>query len=149
MTQPLLPGISLTRTITVVESLTVPAVSPAFAGFRDMPPVFATAFLIGFIESTCIEALRPYLGEGRQTVGTHVDVSHAAATPAGMTVTAHVELIEVQGRKLRFRVTCRDDSDLVGEGFHERAVIDRAKFIDRAAAKAAAQANGKRTEQGK
>lgn len=149
MTQPLLPGISLTRTITVDESLTVPAVSPAFCGFRDMPPVFATAFLIGFNESTCIEALRPYLGEGRQTVGTHVDVSHAAAAPVGMTVTAHVELIEVQGRKLRFRVTCRDDSDLVGEGFHERAVIDRVKFIERATAKAAAQANGKRTEQGK
>ena len=135
-------GLRHAATLTVDDGLTVPRVSPAFAGFTNMPPVFATAFMVGFIEATCIEALRPYLGEGEGTVGTHVDVSHTAATPVGMRVTAEVELVEVQGRKLRFRVACRDEVDLIGEGFHERALIDRARFVARVAAKAAAPERG-------
>jgi fluoroacetyl-CoA thioesterase len=96
-----------------------------------MPPVFATAFMVAFIEWTCIEALKPYLAPGEHTVGTHVDVSHVAATPVGMTVTATVELVEIEGRKLRFRVACRDESDLIGERFHERAIIDAARFMSK------------------
>ena len=66
------------------------------------------------------------------------DISHLAATPIGMTVTAEVELVELRGRKLRFTVSCRDDADLIGEGFHERAVIDHPKFMARVSAKAEA-----------
>jgi len=92
---------------------------------------------VGFIEWVCMEALRPHLEAGERTVGTHIDVSHIAATPVGMTVTAEVELVEIQGRKLRFKVSCRDDVDLIGDGFHERTVIDNAKFVTRVSAKAA------------
>ena len=70
--------------------------------------MFATAFLVGFVEWTCIEALRPYLEPGQKTVGVHVDLSHSAATPVGMTVTAEVELIAVEGRKLRFKCSSQD-----------------------------------------
>src|SRR5262245_20000128 len=134
MSPDLKPGIRHTQTLRVDQSLTVPAVSPAFP-FDDMPPVFATAFMVGFIEWACIDALRPYLDAKERTVCTHVDVSHVAATPVGLTVTAEVELVSVEGRKLRFKVACRDDKGPIGDGFHERAVIDLARFMERVAAK--------------
>lgn len=67
-----------------------------------MPAVFATAFMVGFVEWTCIEALRPYLAGHQRTVGTHVDMNHKAATSIGMQVTAEVELLAVEGRRRRF-----------------------------------------------
>jgi len=100
-----------------------------------MPPVFATAFLVGFVEWACIEALRPYLKESQRTVGIHVDLSHAAATPVGMTVTADVELVAIEGLKLRFRAVCRDDVEIICEGFHERYIIDKDRFMTRLAKK--------------
>jgi fluoroacetyl-CoA thioesterase len=137
MARPIPAGLSFEQSIRVTEALTVPGLGQAFAGFADMPPVFATAFMVGFMEWTCIEALKPYLEAGERTVGTHVDMSHVAATPVGFTVTAEVELIAVEGRKLRFKVVCRDETDVIGEGFHERAIVDNAKFLARLAAKAA------------
>jgi len=107
---------------------TVPEIDDAWPGFRDMPPVFATAVMIGFVEQTCIEALRPYLSAGQRTVGTHVDISHVAATPVGMTVTAEVELIACDGKRLRFRVRCSDEAGLIGEGTHDRAIINFETF---------------------
>lgn len=112
----------------VDERLTVPALSGAFTGFTDMLPVFATAFMVGFIEWTCLEMLRSALPPEFETVGTHIDVSHVAATPIGMTVTADVELISVEGRGLRFHVRCSDETGLIGEGSHERAIVDSAKI---------------------
>jgi fluoroacetyl-CoA thioesterase len=137
MSPDLKPGLRHSHSIRVDAALTVPALSQEFAGFADMPPVFATALMVGFIEWTCLEALAPHLAPGERTVGTHVDVSHVAATPVGMTVTAEVELVAVDGRKLRFKVLCRDEADVIGEGFHDRAVVDHAKFMARIAAKAA------------
>ena len=119
----------------VDERLTVPALSGAFAGFTEMPPVFATAFMVGFIEWACVELLRPALPAEFRTVGTHIDVSHVAATPVRMTVTADVELISVEGRKLGFLVRCTDETGLIGEGRHERVIIDAAKFLKRVQAK--------------
>ena len=133
----LTPGLRHVQSLRIDRSLTVPAVSRAFTGFADMPEVLATAYLVGFIEWACIEALRPYLDSAEQSVGTHIDVSHIAATPIGMTITAEVELVAVDGRKLRFKVLCRDDAEAIGEGVHERAIIDRAKFTKRTAEKAA------------
>lgn len=124
-------GLRGERTIVVGDGLTVPSIAPAFTGFADMPPVFATAYMVGFVEWTCVEALRPYLGAHQRTVGTHVDMSHAAATPVGMRVSATVELVSVEGRKLRFKVECRDEVDVIGSGFHERAIIDFDKFMQR------------------
>ena len=109
----------------------MPAVSEAFTGFAEMPPVFATAFLVGFVEWTRIELLRPYLLPEQRTVGVHVDLSHSAATPVGMHVTADVELIAVADRKLRFKVACRDDVEAICEGFHERFVVGGARFMAR------------------
>jgi fluoroacetyl-CoA thioesterase len=135
------PGLRLVQTLRIEPSLTVPAASAAFPGFADMPPVLATAYLVAFIEWTCIEALRPSLDLHARTVGTRVDVSHVAATPVGMLVTAAVELVAVEGRRLRFKVACHDEDGLIGEGFHERAIIDYAKFMARVAAKA--EGNGR------
>jgi len=94
--------------------------------------------MIGFIEWTCIQALRPFLGEGQRSVGAHVDVSHVAATPAGMRVTASVELSEIDSRSLLFTVRCEDDAGLIGEGRHRRIIIDGDRFSARLKAKAEA-----------
>ncbi len=124
-------GLRHENSIMVDEALTVPAVSRAFKGFADMPPVLATAFLIGFVEWTCVEALRPFLFAEQRTVGVHVDLSHSAATPIGMRVTASVELAAIDGRKLRFKVVCRDEAEVVCEGTHDRFIIDEARFMAR------------------
>ncbi|HEX6979894.1 MAG TPA: thioesterase family protein [Alphaproteobacteria bacterium] len=131
-------GLRHVQTLTVDEGLTVPRVSTAFGSFRDMPAVFATAYMVGFVEATCIEALKPYLAAHQRTVGTYIDMSHSAATPVGMKVTAEVELIAIEGRRLRFRVECRDEREVIGAGYHERAIIDAAKFMARVEAKARA-----------
>ncbi|HUD95400.1 thioesterase family protein [Sphingobium sp.] len=110
---------------------TVPELGQGWAGFSDMPPVFATAMMIGFIEQTCIQGVRPYLTNAQRTVGTHVDVSHVSATPVGRLVTASIELTEVAGRTLHFDVSCSDDHGLVGEGKHERAIIDFERFMQK------------------
>lgn len=128
-------GLVRSQTLCVDESLTVPKLSPAYPGFADMPPVFATAFLVAFVEWVCVEALRPYLGGDDQSVGVHVDLSHAAATPLGMNVTARVELIAIDGSRLRFKVMCRDEVEVVSEGFHERYIIKRPRFDQRMSAK--------------
>jgi fluoroacetyl-CoA thioesterase len=132
------PGLTHTSRLLVDDDLTVPAVSDALPGFAGMPRVFATAYLVAFVENTCIEAVASLLPEGSRTVGTHVDLSHSAATPVGMEVTAFVELVEAEGRRLRFAVECRDAQDVISSGHHERHVIDASKFDDRMAAKAAA-----------
>lgn len=113
----------------IPESKTVPALYPESAEFREMPEVFATGFLVGFLEWACIKAINPHLDwPEEQTVGTHIDVSHVAATPAGFTVTAKVKLIEVDGRRLVFEVEAHDGLDLISKGKHERFVINKDKF---------------------
>ncbi len=129
-------GLRHSQTLTVDAGMTVPNVSPAFGSFRDMPEVFATAYMVGFIESTCIEALHPYLAADQRTVGIHINVSHSAATPVGMSVTAEVELIAVEGRRLQFRVECRDAKEIIAAGTHDRAIVDLKKFATRLQAKA-------------
>ena len=133
----LVTGLKHTEHITVGAQHTVPRVDPTWEGFKNMPPVFATAMMIAFIEQTCIMGLKPYLQPGQRTVGTHVDVSHVAATPVGMQVTADVELIAIEGRALTYKVSCRDEAGLIGEGTHHRAIIDVEKFLQRLQQKAA------------
>ena len=123
----------------VPETKTVPALYPEAPEFQEMPEVFATGYLVGLLEWACIQAIQPFLDWPReQTVGTHIDVSHSAATPPGMVVTVSVKLIEVQGRKLVFDVQAHDGVDLISRGRHERHVIERARF------KAALKAHGSR-----
>lgn len=135
MSTTIAPGLRHVQTIRVTEALTVPAVSAVFTSFAEMPPVFATAYLVGFVEWTCIEALKPYLTPQQRTVGVHVDLSHSAATPIGMVVTAEIELVSMEGNRLTFKVVCRDEVDVICEGQHQRFIIDAAKFMKRVAAK--------------
>ena len=97
--------------------------------------VLSTPMMIALIEKTCRLSVKPHLEEGQETVGTHVNVSHSAATPIGLTVRCETELIEVDRRRLVFKVAVYDPDGLVGEGLHERFVIDEARFQAKAEAK--------------
>ena len=97
--------------------------------------VFATPMMVALIEQTCLESVLPHLEEGQGTVGTLINVSHVSATPVGMRVWCESELTEVDRRRLVFRVKAYDQCGLIGEGIHERFVIDTAKFMDKISAK--------------
>lgn len=113
----------------VPQSKTVSALYPESPEFQQMPEVFATGFMVGFLEWTCIKAVIPHLDwPQEQTVGTHINVSHSAATPPGLVVTAKVKLVEVDGRRLVFEVEAHDGVDVISKGIHERFVIDRERF---------------------
>jgi len=129
MKDTLKPGIESEFTFHIPESKTVPALYPESAEFQEMPEVFATAFLVGFLDWACIKAIHPHLDlPAEQTVGTHIDVSHIAATPSGFAVTANVKLIEVDGRRLLFEVEAHDGVDVISKGKHERFIINKEKF---------------------
>jgi fluoroacetyl-CoA thioesterase len=129
MKDTLKPGIESEFKFYIPESKTVPALYPESAEFQEMPEVFATGFLVGLLEWACIKAINPYLDwPNEQTVGTHIDVSHTAATPAGFEVTAKVKLIEIDGRRLLFEVEAHDGIDLISKGKHERFIINKEKF---------------------
>lgn len=127
----LVPGLTHLSILLVTEDLTVPKVSNHLEPFQGMPPVFATAFMVAFVEATCIECIREHLDDGEQTVGTHVDLSHVSATPIGLIVAASVRLVQIEARRLRFEVECRDEVDAISRGFHERSIIVKEKFLDR------------------
>lgn len=136
MKETLKPGIRYEHTFIVPLSKTVPALYPESEEFLAMPEVFATGFLVGFLEWACIKAINPHLDwPQEQTVGTHIDVSHEAATPPGLEVMATVELIAVEGRKLVFSVEAHDGIDLISKGRHERFVINKEKFDAKLGAK--------------
>ena len=142
MKESLQPGLRYQHRFLVPASKTVPALYPESEEFTAMPEVFATGYLVGFLEWACIKAINPHLDWPReQTVGTHIDVSHEAATPAGMEVVADVELMAVEGKKLTFRVEASDGVDRIAQGRHERFVIDKARFDAKVTAKGAAAAS--------
>ena len=129
MDKTLEPGIRHAFTYEVPANKTVPALDPESQEFQAMPRVFATGYLVGLIEWTCIQAVNPHLDWPReQTVGTHIDLGHSAPTPPGCPVTVAVELVEVEKRRLRFRVSARDDVGAISEGTHERFVVDAERF---------------------
>jgi len=99
--------------------------------------VFATPEMVRSMERAAVAAVDHLLPEGQRTVGIHIDVRHLAPTPLGMTVTARAELIEVDGRKLTFRVEAHDEQEKVGEGIHHRMIIDLERFQGRVAKKMA------------
>lgn len=137
MKDTLRPGLRHEHRFTVTAAKTVPALYPEAAEFRAMPAVFATGYMVGLLEWACIEAIRPHLdGPSEQSVGIRIDVTHEAATPPGLTVTAAVEVVAVDGKKLVFDVSAHDGVDTIARGRHERFVIDRPKFDARLAAKA-------------
>ena len=118
------------------EAKMVPALYPESEDFRAMPSVLATGYMVGFLEWCALLLAKPHLDWPReQTVGTHVDVSHSAATPPGLVVTARARLVGVDGRRLRFEVDADDGIDLIARGTHERVVILRERFDARLAEK--------------
>ena len=90
--------------------------------------VLATPMMIALMERTSRLSVKPYLAQGQETVGTHVNVSHVSATPVGMKVWCDCELIDIDRRRLVFKVSDYDEKGLVGEGTHERFIIDVARF---------------------
>jgi len=97
--------------------------------------VFATPAMVALMEQAAINALEPHLPPGWQSVGVHIDVRHVAASPTGVGVRAEAELHEVNGRRLTFIVKAWDDFELIGQGDHERVVIDLESFALRLASK--------------
>ena len=105
--------------------------------FKDatLPPVLATPVMIMVMENAALNAIKPYLDAGESALGTHVDVRHLAATPAGRRVTGEAEVTKVDGRRIEFRIRATDGNEEIGVGTHERMVIDLAKFSERMKAK--------------
>lgn len=131
------PGIRHTFRQKISKKLTVPRLLPGSPEFQVMPEVLATGYMVGLIEWACIQAINPFIDwPDEQTVGTHVNVSHLAATPPGLAIDVTVELAAVKGRKLVFEVEAKDNFDLIGKGTHERFIICPAAFNQKAAQKA-------------
>jgi fluoroacetyl-CoA thioesterase len=105
--------------------------------FKDaaLPQVFATPMMVTAMENAALNAVRDYLDNGESAVGTLVNVRHLAATPVGHRVTAHATVTKVEGRRIWFDVTARDDIEEIGNGTHERMVVDLKRLDERLAAK--------------
>ena len=97
--------------------------------------VLSTPHMIGYMERTCRDTVLPLLDAGCDTVGTHVNVSHLAAAPIGMSVKFTAEVIGVDGRRVEFRVEAHDEKEKIGEGTHQRVIVNVAKFATRLAEK--------------
>ncbi len=126
----LAPGTTGEATVTVEH----PAMTIQLGG-EGAPAVYSTPRLVWDLEMAARQALRPYLEPGEESVGTSVQVRHLAATPVGMRVTARARVTEVDGRRVVFAVEAHDEKEKIGEGTHERFVVQVAKFAARVAAK--------------
>ena len=93
--------------------------------------VFATPAMIALMEKTCLESVADKIGEGNTTVGIAVNIKHLKASPVGSTIRCEAEIVEVDRRRLVFKVMCFEDETLVGEGIHERFVVDSQKFMSK------------------
>ncbi len=125
------PGLSGTASIVVGTRDTAPRIG------SGKIKVLATPVLITLLEEAALEAVEHLLPAGFQTVGTHLDVGHTAANPVGFRVDAHAEVEEVSGRRIRFRVWAEDEVERIGDGVHERIVVNVERFDQRIRAKAA------------
>lgn len=101
--------------------------------------VLATPVMINLIEAAALQAIEAHLPEGHQSLGTFLEISHIAATPVGMRVTAIAELVKVEGRHLELKVSARDEVEEIGAGMHHRIVVNVAKFDARVARKLAVE----------
>ena len=122
-------GIKNKSEVIVTEDITAAA-----AGSGGLP-VYATPAMIVLMEQTAWASVEPCMEEGKSTVGTHLDVAHLSASPVGAHITCESELVEIDGRRLVFKVTASDDAGLIGEGTHERFIINKDKFMARTEAK--------------
>ena len=116
-------GLTCKKKITVTPEMTAAAMG------RGALEVLATPSMIALMEGTAQEAVQSLLEDGQGTVGTRIDVRHLAATPVGMEVTCTAEVTEVDRRRIVFTVKAMDEKEVIGEGIHERFVIDNEKFF--------------------
>jgi len=116
------PGLTGTAELVVGTEHTAPSIG------SGLVPVLATPVMINLIEAAALEAVEHLLPSGHQSLGIHLDIRHFAATPIGMRVTATAELIAVDGRTLSFRVEARDEKEPIGDGSHQRVVVNVARF---------------------
>jgi fluoroacetyl-CoA thioesterase len=131
------PGLTFEFKFKVPENKTVPHLYPEAPEFQVMPKVLATGFMVGLFEWACIQAINSYIDwPEEQTVGIHLNVSHVAATPPGLTIRVQGKLEQVEGRKLAFSIVADDGVDKISEGTHERFIINAAKFSAKMAVKA-------------
>ena len=140
----LVPGLKHSFSYTVPVTKTVPHLYAEAPQLQAMPEVFATGFMVGLMEWTCVQLLEPHLDEGEGSLGVHIDVSHKAATPVGFTVTVDAECTEVRGPRARFTVTAHDGIEEIGAGTHERFIVSWDRFhrgVAAKEAKAAAEAD--------
>jgi len=143
MKETLRPGLCATFRYQVPPNRTVPHIYPEAPDFQLMPEVLATGYLVALCEWAAIELVKPHLDWPReQSLGTHVSLSHVAATPPGLVIEIAVTLTAVEGRRLSFALRASDGVDLISEGTHERHLIDAARFSAKVAAKAAAFRDG-------
>lgn len=119
------PGLTGTSGITVAYEDTAAHVG------SGKNRVLATPVMVNLMESASLIAIERFLPSGYQSVGTKLDISHIAATPIGMRATAEAELIKVEGKALTFRLTVRDEMGLIGEGTHERIIVNVERFDKR------------------
>jgi fluoroacetyl-CoA thioesterase len=124
----LVPGIEHELRFVVPDTKTVPHLYPESPEFAAMPEVFATGFMVGFVEWACIRAIAPHLDDDEVSLGVHVDLSHDAATPPGVEVVARVRLEAVERRALTFAVEADDAHERICAGTHRRFVVDRTRF---------------------
>lgn len=127
----LLPGAKTEFSFRVPASKTVPNLYPEAHEFQQMPKVFATGFMVGLMEWTCLKVLEDHLDEGEGSLGVHINVSHLAATVPHQVVTVEAEVTKVDGRRVAFHVKARDEFDVISEGEHERVIVTWDKFISR------------------
>lgn len=114
------------------QETTVSPENTAAAVGSGLVSVFATPMMIALVEKTAATSIAPFLEEGESSVGTHIDISHCAATPVGMKVWAESEVTLIDRRRVVFRVAAYDERGLIGEGTHERFIINAAKFQQKA-----------------
>ena len=131
MKSTLLPGAKTEFSFRVPASKTVPNLYPEAHEFQQMPKVFATGFMVGLMEWTCLKVLESHLDEGEGSLGVHINISHLAATVPHQVVTVEAEVTKVDGRRVAFHVKARDEFDVIGEGEHERVIVTWDKFISR------------------
>lgn len=136
MKNTLAPGVKFRFEYRVSAGKTVPHLFPEAPELQLMPTVFATGFMIGLMEWTCVQAMAPHLDPGEGSLGVHVNVSHVAATVPGQVVTVDAECTKVAGRRVSFKVRAHDGLDLIGEGELERVVVPWEKFVARVNEKA-------------
>ena len=116
------PGLQGSATLVVGEEHTAPRVG------SGRVHVLATPVMINLFEAAALDAIERLLPAGHQSLGTILNVRHIAATPVGMRITARAEVVGVDGRTVRFRVEAHDEKELIGDGAHERVMVNVAKF---------------------